>query len=865
MNVSMPVAQECEARIPFERDELERTIPERFQRIVSACPGVIALACDAQAWTYAELDLRTNRLARGILARSAPASDCIAFLVDHGPAMIALTLATLKAGKASLCIHPALPAAVQVDILRDARPGLIIVDQAHHETAALLGRDAVPVMRVEEADAFVAEPLDSRGASGDPAVIVYTSGSAGRPKGVVKSHRAVLHRAWLCAHYDDVRPGDRQSLLTSCAFASSEADLFGALLNGAAVEVYDLAAQGLAEFGAWIDARRITLLHPPVIWFRRYLGTLTGCSVHPSVRLVALAGESVISSDIALWRRHFGRDCELRHRFSSTEAGHIAVYSVAAEMPSDSVPLPEPVEDKQLFIVGPNGMPVRAGEEGELVVASRFLATGYWRLPDEPNGFKCDEENGDLRHFHTGDLARMTSDGKLDFLGRRDRQVKIRGYRVELDEIEQELGALPEVAEAAVVAAQQDDETHLAAFLVARGEPSPDPIILRARLRARLPEWKVPGRIAWIDSLPLTANGKVDRQSLAPRLAIDQSVTRARTSVVSSDTQRRMTSIWEELLARGAIALDDGFFDLGGHSLLAVQLLERIRREFGRSLSLATLLEQPTIRGVTAALAQDAPPVEPASLVRLKSGTIGQPMICLPAADGSVLTYLRLAQLLAGGYPLDAVQLNDDRPEKIPDFEAIAAQCVAAIRRDRPNGPYHLCGYCFGGALAFEAARQLTVAGECVGLVAMIDTFTPNVPLRSLPLYRSLPRYLGQLSRAGLRAALGDLVHRLRHSRQRSLRAALSAEGARRAAFQGYRPQHYPGELMLLDAGIPAAHRRLFDGPAAGWQPFCDRIGSYSIACDHNALLGDAKLSEIAAILDGRMKEQAAPDQRRKK
>ena len=229
--------------------------------------------------------------------------------------------------------------------------------------------------------AIPATPLRPTITPSDPAAIFYTSGSTGRPKGVVKSHRAVLHRAWLCAQYDSINTTDRQSLLTYCTFASSEADTFGALLNGAALELYDVASLGFVGLSTWIDERRITLLHPPVALFRRYLSTLEGSGLHPSVRLLALAGDTVLASDIQQWRHRFATSCALRHRFSSTEAGHIALACVepGAMLMTGVVPPARPVADKFLSVVDEHGSSVEQGQSGELVVRSAFLADGYWR------------------------------------------------------------------------------------------------------------------------------------------------------------------------------------------------------------------------------------------------------------------------------------------------------------------------------------------------------------------------------------------------------------------------------------------------------------------------------------------------------
>ena len=432
--------------------------------------------------------------------------------------MVMCALGTLKAGKAFLCLYPALPLTALREIVRDAAPDLMLTDAAHETVARSIAADDLPVIRLDEIDTrYSRDALGLTPTPNDPAVIFYTSGSTGRPKGVVKSHRAVLHRAWLGAQYNSISPQDRQSLLTYCSFASSECDCFGALLNGAALELFDLASQGFAKLRAWIDARRITLLHPPVVLFRRYLSTLDGSNLHPSVRLVALAGDTVTASDIQQWRHHFAGSCALRHRFSSTEAGHIAVACVepGAVPAPGTVPAPSPVADKFLSVVDEHGVPVRAGELGELVVRSAFLADGYWRRPEQSaERFATDPNDPEQRVFRTGDMVRLLADGTFEFQSRLDNQVKIRGYRVETREIELAFLTLRGVKEAAVIVGSRLEASALISFVVMKPGELFQPEALRSELRSLLPQWKVPAYIYPIETLPLTPTGKVDRQRL---------------------------------------------------------------------------------------------------------------------------------------------------------------------------------------------------------------------------------------------------------------------------------------------------------------------------------------------------------------
>jgi amino acid adenylation domain-containing protein len=504
--------------IAFDRAEFDQSIVTRFAKVAAQFASKTAICGNGEQWTYQELDRRTNQIARAIVERTRSGAGCVAYLVRHSPNMVICALGALKAGKAFLCLYPALPLAALRDIVRDAAPDLLLTDAAHEPVARDIAGGDPPIIRLDCIDArYALYALRSALTAKDPAAIFYTSGSTGRPKGVVKSHRAVMHRAWLCAQYEAISTTDRQSLLTYCSFASSEADCFGALLNGAALELFDVASHGFIELRTWIDARRITLLHPPVVLFRRYLSTLDGSGLHPSVRLLALAGEKVTASDIQQWRQRFATSCALRHRFSSTEAGHIAVASVEpGELPEvDTVPAPVAVADKFLSVIDGHGNPVATGETGELVVRSAFLADGYWRrIEESAKRFPTDPNDPQQRLFHTGDQVRLLDVGKFDFVSRRDNQVKIRGHRVETGEIELAFVTAQGVKEAAVIVDSRLAANVLIAFVVMEQGELFQPEVLRSGLRSILPQWKIPAYIYPIESLPLTPNGKVDRQRL---------------------------------------------------------------------------------------------------------------------------------------------------------------------------------------------------------------------------------------------------------------------------------------------------------------------------------------------------------------
>jgi len=585
--------------LPFTRADIEQTVPVRFEQAVRCFPGLVALVGDGQRWTYLDLNRRVNQIAHAIRAFTGPGIGCVAFLLDHSPEMVIATLAVLKAAKVYLAIHPGTPVTAQREIVRDAAPELMLTTAKLESRAREITSGACAVLRLDDIDERYSEADPQVMCKPcDPSTIFYTSGTTGQPKGVLKSHRAVLHRVWLSAQHDAIAPGDRQSLLTYCSFAASESDMFGALLNGATLCVFDIASKGLTSFSAWLDEEQITVLHPPVLLFRRFLSTLEGENLFPSVRLVALAGDMVLSSDVEEWKRHFSKSCSLTHRFSTTETALLTVSRVGPEtIPEPGTVLAgRPVADKCLWLIDEAGEIVAAGETGELVVKSSYIADGYWRQPEETAAaFKRDPQAPGQRIYRTGDLGRFSDDGSFEFLGRRDHQVKIRGYRVDTREVDSALLQLDEVDDATTIVQRGPGEDRLLSFVVLKQGFQFKPSALRERLRTYLPEWKIPARFQSISSLPMTLTGKVDKQRLEK--AVRDPLTIESSSAETPLTiEQELAEIWRATLRLDTVGYDDNFLDLGGDSISSLISVNMIERRYGIRVPQAELLQHGTIR-----------------------------------------------------------------------------------------------------------------------------------------------------------------------------------------------------------------------------------------------------------------------------
>lgn len=816
------------------KEAIEQTVPDRFEFIAARVPQRLALRGHGREWTYAQLNRDSNGIAHEI-RRVAPAGHGrVASLVEQSPLMVLATLGTLKAGRTCTALHPSMPQAALRSIMADVRPDLLLTTVALERDARALAQGLCPVLVLERVrpegareDVNPQRNVTPRDAS----TLFYTSGSTGQPKGVIKSHRAVLHRVWLSAQHDAITVDDRQSLLTHCSFSASESDLFGALLQGAAVCTFDLASRGFAEFRQWLESEAITLLHPPVLFFRRFLSTLEPHQRFPFVRLVALAGDVVLPEDVRRWRQHASPECVVLHRFSITETAMLTVarFDSEVDLSPEVLEAGSPVEGKTLRLIDREGAPVRHGETGELLVESEYLADGYWNRSEETAMKFSDGPDGRTRMYRTGDLGRFTDDGAFVFAGRADHQLKIRGYRVELREIDAALMQLDAVKEAACVARHDQGEQRLTAFVVWHDGRSCSVSELRARLRDRLPEWKIPDQFHSVAVLPSTLNGKVDRQQLSAQIAHAAPLQEAAGTLTDQDertsgSRRVILAIWERVL-RTSVRLDDTFFDdLGGSSLDALAIVDAIHQQTGRRLPLSLLMELNSVRKLADYL--DAVPDRERILIAVQRAGRRPPVFCVSGKGGSVMPLRGLADRLGSDQPFFGLSYHGFAPETRPSTLAALAACyVDAIREQQPDGPYALAGFSAGGLIAFEVARQLASAGQAIAFLAMLDTSASTLQAprwkrarRFIPILRRRPAaFLARVARS-----LARRVLRVREVLGRGPSPSVPplAENRYYESLQllsSVQPWAHPVTLFLAREGVGATCAL----PDAGWSRLC--------------------------------------------
>ena len=555
----------------------------------------MAVVCEEQSLTYAALDARSNQLAHHLRDLGVRPETVVALCVERSPAMLIGLLGILKAGGAYLPLDPSYPPERLAFMLEDAGAPVLVTH------AALLDRlpiNSAHIVRLDADWPAIAQQPTAAPASGlrphHPAYVIYTSGSTGTPKGVVVDHAGFANK--LVALRQDFAVGSdfRSALLISSAFdASIEQTVLPLIGGGAAVVISDATREQPARFWQQVIRDRVTF----VSCVPSYLDSVLR-QAPDALRLehLALGGEAFTVAFAQEIARHL-EVAQVTNLYGPTEATIDAIaFAVEGELSGAYIPIGRPLPNYRVYVLDGGLQPVPAGVTGELYIAGAGLARGYLgRAGLTAERFVADPYGpAGSRVYRTGDLARWRADGLLDFLGRADAQVKIRGFRIEPGEIEACLTRHPGVAQAAVIAREdQPGNKGLTAYLVASEGASADAATLRTHVAASLPDYMVPSAFVLLDRLPLTPNGKLDRRAL-PAPDLTPTVRRA----PRTPQEEILCGLFAEVLGLDRVGIDDNFFELGGHSLLATRLISRIRSTLDVEIAIRSLFEAPTVEAL---------------------------------------------------------------------------------------------------------------------------------------------------------------------------------------------------------------------------------------------------------------------------
>ena len=809
---------------PFERTPgedvcataAEQSIPERFEQVLAGHSALPAIGSGEWRPAYSEFNSAANRLAHALISGAGAAGDRVALLMRHDAPLIVAMLAVLKASRIVVVLNPGDPPARLRQILEDADPAAIVTDAANRKLAGQIAGRSHRVIGYEDPFAGPAHNPGLKIAPHDLAFLLYTSGTTGRPKGVMQTHRNMLHNVLRQTRGMELRAEDRIVLLASPGGGQGMATAWCALLNGAALCPFPAAEQGVTSLAKWLKDNQITVYVSSVSVFRHFIRTLGTGEQFSSIRLVRFASEPATDRDFAAWQNHFPDGCVLLNTLSSTETGNLTRRHFNRDDRVDEGRLPagRAVDGMRILLLDEQGREAGEGVVGEIVVRSRYLSPGYWRNESlTAERFSADGPDGG-RNYRGGDLGRRTADGGLVFMDRKDAQVKIRGYRIELSEIEDALERRPEVAEAVVCARTgPDNDLQLVAYVVLQAGQNCAAETLRHALRASLPGYMIPADFVFLDQLPLTPGGKVDRQALP---APDEPKARLRRSERPYDIiESSVARIWESVLGVSPIGRHDDFFDLGGNSIQSAQVLAVIEEAYGASLPPSILTEHGTIEKLAALIAGHVVIPSPGPLVVLRAANAGRPLFLIHSGQGDVATYGPLTRRLPDRpvYGLQSVGLQGES-WPLMSVPAMARRYLPEILAKDSTGPYLLGATCMGGLVAFELAQMLHRQGRPVGLVALFDVHGPRPAGQHPDRTERLWGPIRDPARDALRRLRWSIVRTAglcRHDHWLPAYRRFVAHMNSRAN-RTYRPGFFPGALTLFltaDTKIPGEDTRL--------------------------------------------------------
>jgi amino acid adenylation domain-containing protein len=841
-----------------ERNNTARSFPQRclhelVEAIAAKSPNEIAVVHGQEQLSYGEFNARANQMAHSLrkrgVGRNVRVGICLPRSLDFAVAL----LGVLKSGGTVVPLDPKYPSERLTLMLDDVAAPIVLTEHGLLQATVPAGTQVVHVS--EEREIVAGEPRNNPGAGsipGDIAYVIYTSGSTGRPRGVLLPHAGLANYTIGAAEMFELRPGDRMLQFCSISFDAAVEEIFSTWAAGATLVflIEDVSLEP-SELLSWVAKQHISVMDLPTAYWHEWVYALPVLTekVPAGLRLVIVGGEKASPEAYSTWHKLVGNRVRWVNTYGPAEASVVATAYEPKLQPGDEpharLPIGRPVANARVYLLDPDLNPVPVGVPGELHIGGVGVAQGYLNLPELteqkfiPDMFSDDPS---ARMYKTGDLARYLPSGEIEFVGRRDNQVKIRGFRVEPGEIESVLTKHPGVNEAAVVLREDAGNKRLVGYAVRSQQGTASESELRRHVKKHLPEYMVPSEFVFLESMPLTPNGKVNRRAL-PVSKSDASLVATQTVTTNDPLQAQLIQIWEELLGRKLIGVRDNFFDLGGHSLLAARLMHRIKQVHGKTLPLAALLQAPTVEQLAAVL-QDDFSSHWSSLVAIQPEGSKPPFFCVHGVGGNVVGFHELARHMKPDYPFYGLQsqgLDGKRP--LPTrIEDMAAHYLEEIRTVQVEGPYHLGGFSFGGVVAYEMARQLLSRGEDVGLLVLFDTYASNPK----------PVKLMDLLRHPSQVRLSQLPSELRKKVRRTILAWRLPEALKTVmrtnahAAEQYRLQPYSGKAVLLRAGDSW---RVPEDPYAKWGQLIGELEITEIGGAHMEILREPLVGHLAECL----------------
>jgi len=582
----------------FQKQSIFQGIHQRIEEQVCLYPSATALKSGSLIYTYSELNGHANSIAHAILARCGKGLAQAALLLPNTPEMIIGMLGALKAHKAYVPLDRNYPTERLRAMLEDAEASVLLTDDSHYPMAEELAGNNVPIINISQTDRNVDAPNPRVDCDPlDRAYILFTSGTTGRPKGIVFLHRNLLHTTMCLTNELFFSPSDRVTWLHSPSFGSSVVDIYCSLTNGAALYPWDPKVQGFSGLAKWLVAERMTTLQWLPSVFRQFIRTVPDDLIFQDIRITIMAGEPLTMREVELFRRHFTEGSHLVNQAGTAESYNYYLYRVDHQIPIEDANVPGgyPVSaDRMLLILDDAHNELPIGSVGEIAIQSDYMSGGYWRDEAQTQAKFVRVGKSNVPVYLTGDLGKLESDGRLIHLGRKDFQFKIRGCRIEPADVEYVLTRASGIADCACwFAKDRFGENQLVGYVVLTTAGQFNQREVEEYLEKQLPSYMVPRTYVLMDSLPSLPNGKANRKALPdPFKSVEAPLGQQTETLQNSD--QKLLHIFKEILQTDQITLETDFHEAGGDSLSVAVLQHRIHECFAVDVAMDNLRDSLT-------------------------------------------------------------------------------------------------------------------------------------------------------------------------------------------------------------------------------------------------------------------------------
>lgn len=855
------------------------SVLERFEQQATFFPDSIAVRFRGQCITYRQLNEQADRVAHALRNAGVQAETLVGVFLDRSAEMLVGLLGIWKAGGAYLPLDPALPSQRLSFMLEDCDVRYVLTEEAlltslpKYKAQILCIEDALRGSPAKEGDLLLEQLPSER-----LAYVIYTSGSTGKPKGVEICHGGLANVVQ--AMNDDLKlsPSDIVLSITTIAFDISNLEFFLPLTQGACTYIaeQECARDGSLLMEVMKESGATLMLGTPTLWS---LLLEAGWQGNPHLQVISggeilplSLGRSLAKMSRAVWN-HYG----------PTETT-ICASTEKIEANTEKITIGSPLANIRFHILDSTFQPVLLGDTGEIYISGAGVGRGYIKRDSLNKAcFFPDPFTPGARIYKTGDLGRELPGGRFEFLGRADEQVKIRGFRIELKEIEEAIREYEGVHAVSVQAMEvSPGDQRIIAYV--QSLPPIEVAQLKEFLRRKLPSYMVPSEYIVIDSLPLTANGKVDRVAL--KAMKTRPIAASRTILQPRDEmEATLKSIWEKALKISPISVRDNFFELGGHSFLAAKLFAEMERKIGRKVPLSILIENPTIETLADCIREQEQSRVWPRVIRIQGEGERPPLFVAHGLGGSLLIFRALAERLGPDQPIYGLQIAPgmmDHKDQLSISE-LASIFIEQMKAEHPSGPYHIAGHSMGGLIAYEIASQLSQMGEEIGLLILFDcdlhTFGLSTSSSSVSLWEAIKigalRLTSMFERAS-GARRNEFIQRKLFYEKLRLQITLLKYFPRAGQLfpsffgediyvalstQRYNPQSYSGDAVVFLAADQLRANRNF---GSGWsQVVLGKLEIEKIPGTHQTMFTPPYVDLLAQELRRRLKLSNAVRARR--